>query len=520
MKAAAAHPEKSPRDVAIIDEVTSVVRSHPGVHDVAVYRQSDSEIVGFVVPQEKYVDEVLGGREAEGTLLRRWRKTYDLSQLTKAAATSEFAFNIAGWNSSYTRQPLPAEHMQEWVQTTVDRIATLAPTEVLEIGCGTGLLLLRLAPNCKRYRGTDFATSVIRNLKAQLSLAKGLSSKVEVLERSADDFGGLAAYSFSTVILNSSAQYFPSRSYLERVIEDALGVVRPGGHIFIGDMRNFVLQRVQAASIESFQAGSDLKVADVRERVDSRVHQEHELVPSPGYFLTLTHKFPQISRVDIYPRRGLFDNEMTRFRFDAILGIGGSTNPMPIEFFDPPHRGWDLKQIRSRLNGHKGEGMGFARILNSRSERDVELCERLATAAPDGLFSELRNEIEERPLQGIHPEAIFLLAAESGYRVAISWAACYPNGSYDAVFVRKSEGQAFPTIDWPQPSAQSLVRLSSMPAQSAVHDKLVGELISHCRIKLASEAVPKHVCLVDSIPYREGHTVDYEALLSATRLPR
>jgi len=520
MKATAAHPAKSPLDVATLDQASSVLRAHPGVHDVAVYRQSDNSIVGFVVPKDNYVEEVLGGKEAANSLIRRWRKTYDLSQLTKAAAASSFAFNIAGWNSSYTRQPLPAEDMQEWVQTTVDRIATLAPTEVLEIGCGTGLLLLRLAPYCKRYVGSDFAGSVIRNLKRQLIEARDLSSKVEVLERWADDFEGLAPHSLSTVILNSSAQYFPSRSYLERVIKDAVRVVRPGGHIFIGDMRNFVLRYAQAASIECFQAGPELKMSDLRERIERRVHQEHELVPSPAYFLSLSRQLPQVFRVDIYPRRGFCDNEMTRFRFDAVFWIGEKLRSTAIEFLDRPDRGWDLQQISSLLAGQKKTHIGLAQIPNARVERDVKLCERLSAADPNQSFSDLRNEIGEQTLQGIHPEELFRVAAQSGYRVALSWSACYPDGSYDAAFLRKWEGEAFPRIDWPQPPAQSFVQFSSMPAQSAVHDKLVGELISHCRAKLPSNAVPRHVCLVDSIAYREGQIVDYDALLSATRLPR
>ena len=69
------------------------------------------------------------------------------------------AFNTLGWNSVYTRQPIPEEDMREWVQTTVERILTLAPRNVLEIGCGTGLLLLRIAPTCARYIGVDFFPS-------------------------------------------------------------------------------------------------------------------------------------------------------------------------------------------------------------------------------------------------------------------------------------------------------------------------------------------------------------------------
>jgi 2-polyprenyl-3-methyl-5-hydroxy-6-metoxy-1,4-benzoquinol methylase len=66
------------------------------------------------------------------------------------------SFNITGWNSSYTGEAIPAEEMREWVADTVAQIRKLGPRRVLELGCGTGLLLFRLAGECERYCGTDF----------------------------------------------------------------------------------------------------------------------------------------------------------------------------------------------------------------------------------------------------------------------------------------------------------------------------------------------------------------------------
>ena len=52
--------------------------------------------------------------------------------------------------------------MAEWVDATVADIRRLHPERVLEIGCGTGLLLARLAPDCVEYWGTDYSQQVIR----------------------------------------------------------------------------------------------------------------------------------------------------------------------------------------------------------------------------------------------------------------------------------------------------------------------------------------------------------------------
>ena len=67
-------------------------------------------------------------------------------------------FDIIGWNSSYTGEPIPAEEMRIWVEQTTARLRALlrGSDRVLEIGCGTGMLLGRLAGSCESYVGLDF----------------------------------------------------------------------------------------------------------------------------------------------------------------------------------------------------------------------------------------------------------------------------------------------------------------------------------------------------------------------------
>ena len=55
-------------------------------------------------------------------------------------------FHIGGWNDSYTGKDLAPKQVKEWVDYTVDRILALQPKHLLEIGCGTGLLLFRISP--------------------------------------------------------------------------------------------------------------------------------------------------------------------------------------------------------------------------------------------------------------------------------------------------------------------------------------------------------------------------------------
>ncbi len=105
------------------------------------------------------------------------------------ASPADPTFNISDWNSSYTGLPIPEQEMREWRDHTVARIKALAPQRVLEIGCGTGLLLFPIAPHCERYLGLDFSGEVVRYLGEQLSRIERPLPQVTLEQRTADDLG-------------------------------------------------------------------------------------------------------------------------------------------------------------------------------------------------------------------------------------------------------------------------------------------------------------------------------------------
>ena len=70
---------------------------------------------------------------------------------------------------------IPVEEMRIWIEETVSQLRGLNPRRVLEIGCGTGLLLTRLGANCESYIGIDFSREVLRQLKGYLSSRPDLS---------------------------------------------------------------------------------------------------------------------------------------------------------------------------------------------------------------------------------------------------------------------------------------------------------------------------------------------------------
>ncbi len=496
-------PNNDPQTAARGAAIEGVLELHPAVRKAALVDDGGDGLVAFVVPDEAYMDEVMGCGLAGSTVLGKWRKTFDLSQLSKAAAAAPVGFNTIGWNSSYTRGTFPLEAMQEWVDNTVDDILRLSPKALCEIGCGTGMLVMRIAPRCDRYVAVDFSPVVLKRLREQLQMVPTVAARVELMERRADNLDGLGQNSFDAVVLNSVVQYFPNAAYLTKVLENAINIVRPGGHVYVGDVRSLQLLQVFDTSVELFQAVDELSAGDLRDRIRRRAEREPELVLSPAYFLSLQNKFPKISRVDLWPLRGRADNEMTRFRYAATLHIGhDKATVFDGEFVDWAEHRWGLNEIRSALRQHSNEAFGVEGIRNARINKDLAATAILDAADAALTAGELRHTIEQSPNEGIHPQSLFDLEKEGlGFAVFLSWAACRRDGSYDAFFVpaKLLQGGTLPAIAWPKPDASELARLANAPGQFKMRNDLTAQLMAHCIQNLPQESVPREIILVDTL---------------------
>src|SRR5579863_852137 len=157
--------------------IEKALLAHPAVREVVIVDNPSRGNVAYIVPDDGYMDEVLGRAAAGSALVGKWRKTFDLSQLNKSAMAMPVGFNTEGWNSSYTRGPIPLEEMKEWVENTVGNILRLKPRTVCEIGCGTGMLVMRIAPHCDRYVAVDQSSAVLGRLREQLRAVPNIADR-------------------------------------------------------------------------------------------------------------------------------------------------------------------------------------------------------------------------------------------------------------------------------------------------------------------------------------------------------
>ncbi|MEA2904733.1 MAG: hypothetical protein QOI12_2120, partial [Alphaproteobacteria bacterium] len=136
-------------------EIEMLLDQHPTVGKslVAIHEDAEGErsIVAYVTPRRDAPPDAADNAASDGRV-EEWRRVYDELYGVEGRdgggggdGARAADFDIVGWNSSYTGVALPAAEMREQVEATVARIAGLGGRRVLEIGCGTGLLLLRLA---------------------------------------------------------------------------------------------------------------------------------------------------------------------------------------------------------------------------------------------------------------------------------------------------------------------------------------------------------------------------------------
>jgi amino acid adenylation domain-containing protein len=482
-----------------LGEIEALLAAHPAVSEavvVACKEPPDSvRLVAYVVPRAGASEQ-----DALSEHVAHWRVMFDEVAL-QAPPDAEPEFDIAGWNSSYTGEPIPAAEMREQVEQTVARILELGPRRVLEVGCGSGLLLFRLAPRCEKYVGTDFSGATLAGLAGRLD-RPGLRH-VELLERAADRVEGISPSGCDTVILNSVVQYFPSEDYLERVLDQAMAALAGRGAVFVGDVRSLPLLEAFHASVELARSPDATGTEALRTRIRQRMAEDRELVIDPAFFTACARRHPEITRVVIQPKRGLFRNELTRFRYDVVLEKGGCATASLVDTVD-----WgavsSLDHLQSMLEGSDG-ALAVRDIPDARLEAEARMLDLLADGTGPRTAGEIRGVLEGMAPMGIEPEQLWDLGRKLDRQVLLSSRAV---GRVDAFFApRGATDFAAPEDPRSEPLA-----LTNRPAASEQNTRLLAGLRKHLQEKAPAYMIPSVFMALDRLPLTQNGKVDRAAL--------
>jgi amino acid adenylation domain-containing protein len=515
-------------------EVEAAMREHPSVRDVVVMARTDggpddsgaggtpddtgsaARLIAYVLPSTAR-SAAPDAEELTEAHVTQWAQVFNDSYVV-SAADDDPELNLSSWTSSYTGAPLPAAQMREWVEHTVDLVLRHRPQQVLEIGCGTGLLLFRIAPHCESYYGTDISDTALDMVRRHIASNPHLSN-VRLSKHAAHDLDDIPRQSVDTVLINSVVQYFPDVDYLLDVLAAASELVVSGGRIILGDLRSLELLDILHSSIELAAADDNLPLRSLRQRVARGVWQEQELAVSPRLFASLGAQLTRMGRVEVRLKPGGYSNELSRFRYDVILHVGEAdeiTRPQTqwLAWADAgAERSDSLRRLGELASAAVADGkaLGVTGVPNGRLSGFDTLVAALADPG-DRTVGQFRSTAEAGPAQGVEPQALYDLAEGAGAAAQLCPSlsgelffdvAFHPAGTVPPEFPLVAAARAEPAS--PHPA-------TNWPQQARLLAEMGPKWRGHLKDRVPEFAIPAVFVPVPEIPLSPNGKADHERL--------
>jgi non-ribosomal peptide synthetase component F/SAM-dependent methyltransferase len=480
----------------------------PGIKEVAVAVRAEPatgpQLVACLVPGPGQPGE------ADQRWVGHWREAYDAVYAGPPAADPEF--DLSGWTSAGDGAAGAAD-VRGRLDGTVTRLQGFKPQRVLEIGCGTGLLLWRLAPPCTEYHARDLSPLAVERVRR--GLAGRPLAGVTIQAADAADFDGVPAGHYDLAILNSVTHCFPSAAYLERVISGAAERVRPGGRIFLGDLRSLPLARALDALAALDEADPGTSASRLRERVARATRLGRELAVDPMLFLAISRFLPRVASVQLYPGTGWPADGTTRPWFDAVLTLDEPAASGPPALSVGWAEGEGTESVARLLSGVRPPSLAVRRIPDRRWVRALATERALAEPVGGATAEGIRRAVMSAAPDAL-PAELAKLARRHGYVMTLALEPDCP-GHFCALLRSEPGAEWQPPPGEPATWAADIGDYVSAPARADFERDLQASARHEAGQRLPGALVPSAFAVLDALPRLPDGAVNRAALAEAAR---
>ncbi|KAL8789758.1 MAG: hypothetical protein Q9213_001009 [Squamulea squamosa] len=525
-----------------LEDVEQLMRNHQSVESAVVVlpHGPEAELISFVTLHqgaiELQIEELRRSRdEHETQQVQLWVSVFDRGVYTgidENVQPETIGRDFTGWVSAYDGNPLDKTEMNEWLDDTIATILSCdseLSLNVLELGTGSGMVLFSIAQNLHSYVGLEISQTAVEFVTATARSIPELASKVHVYQGSATDLHLLGSAAPDVVVINSVAQYFPSRDYLSEVVEGILRLesVRT---IFFGDIRSYALQKEFLVSKAFCKLGEKENKNEIREAMAEMAQAELELLIDPAFFTSLPDLFPDvIEHVEILPKKMKANNELSCYRYAAIIHVRnrqavGELQEQEIhdigddEWIDFMDESLDYETLLHRLENSDSNCLAVSNIPYSKINFERHAIDALNAGDEDqvsGWHGFVRQRSQKCP--SLSALDLATLAQQAGYRAEISWARQYSQrGGLDAIFHRHEPSHSkgsktmfrFPTDH----EGRLPTTFTNQPLQQQAKQAIQQELYEMLEAELPLHLVPEDIRIVHILPRTVDGEVDRQAL--------
>ncbi|MBC7828704.1 MAG: amino acid adenylation domain-containing protein [Chitinophagaceae bacterium] len=396
-----------------LGEIETVLQKCELINEAVVLAREDKEgskrLVGYIVPDWRAVK--VRERELYHQQVSNWKEVYENEyEKTELNCSTDPEFNTNCWNDSFAGGPIPGEQMKEWLDDITQLILSENPENLLDIGCGTGLVYFQLAGKIRRYIGVDFSTSAINHIHHRISEGSRYYGETKLQVCAAHEVSLSEKEQVDTILLNSVIQYFPGEDYLNDIIGAYILLLKGKGRIIIGDVRDNRLLELFKARLLLPKSHGSLSVREFKWAVDQEVLKEEELCFSPEYFYRLQSLHPQITHVEIQWKNSLHINELTLYRYNVVIYVGLNN-----EIIEPEWQQWEdspRQQILDQLQA--GVILALKDVPNPRLWKERSLTHSMQVDS--NTVNDLLETIQTEDKESEFVDEILKIARANGYQ--------------------------------------------------------------------------------------------------------